>query len=158
MRVYNILMMIAANVDAVAPKDSTSRFDDLIRQLTTVEEVKLEIIGPFFASLSVLVLCSLIKYVVSSGNKMEWGKWALEFPVDTAAILVPLFATLYLPLSFLWFILIIISILMVLFCSLIRRKAINLLDGGHYWRSAGWGILSHVLVCVWIVVLMYVIF
>ena len=158
MRVYNILMMIAANGDAVVPKDSTSRFDDLIRQLTTVEEVKLEIIGPFFASLSVLVLCSLIKYVVLSGNKMEWGKWALEFPVDTAAILVPLFATLYLPLSFLWFILIIISILMVLFCSLIRRKAINLLDGGQYLRSAGWGILSHVLVCGWRVVLMYVIF
>lgn len=155
---YNILMIIAANIDDVAPQDSISRFNDLIRQLTTIDEINLEIIGPFFASLSVLVLCSLIKYVVSCGAKMEWEKWALEFPVDTAAILVPLFATLYLPLSFLWFILIIISILMVLFCSLIRRKAINLLDGGHYWKSAGWGILSHVLVWGWIVVLIYVIF
>lgn len=158
MRMCDVFLLIAANINNAIPKDSISSFDNFVRQLTTVDEIKLDVIGSFIASFSVLVLCSLIKYIVSGGAKMEWGKWALEFPVDTAAILVPLFATLYLPVSLLWFILIIISLLMVLFCNLIRRKAIKLLDGEHYWKSTGWGILSHLLVCAWIIVLISVFF
>lgn len=92
----------------------------------------------FWISVSLLIVCSILKYVVSHNDTLrDWGHLFIEIPVDLCLVVLTILVTIYLRCNIGGGIgCIILTILALVICCITRRKSMIYSEQTNmFWKS-----------------------
>lgn len=99
----------------------------------------------FWISVGLLVICSILKYVVSHHDTLkDWGHLFIEIPVDLCLVVLTILVTIYLRVNLGSGIgCIILAILTLVVCCITRRKSIIYSEkSDKFWSSFTFGAIT----------------